>query len=237
MPVIKLKATNICKLVLMRLDFRKAVSFCKYIFINKILSLFDKNHLFIFRRALVQRCPEAQIKNLITLGGQHQGVFGLPNCPSLTQKTCEYLRQMLNYAAYTSLMQKYLVQATYWHNPLEEDNYMKKSTFLADINNERTKNLDYINRLQKLKSFVMVKFLNDTIVTPRESQWFGFYKPGQDVELQTLEDSDLFIKDKLGLQQMKTDGKLVYLATEGNHLQFKTEWFIENIINVYLRQD
>ena len=144
---------------------------------------------------------------------------------------------MLNYAAYTSLMQKYLVQATYWHNPLEEDNYMKGSTFLADINNERTKNLDYINRLQKLKSFVMVKFMNDTIVVPRESQWFGFYKPGQDVELQTLEDSDLFIKDKLGLQQMKTDGKLIYLATEGNHLQFKTEWFIENIINVYLKQD
>lgn len=144
---------------------------------------------------------------------------------------------MLNYAAYTSLMQKYLVQATYWHNPLEEDDYMKKSSFLADINNERTKNLDYINRLQKLKSFVMVKFLNDTIVTPRESQWFGFYKPGQDVELQTLEDSDLFIKDKLGLQQMKTDGKLIYLATEGNHLQFKTQWFIDNIINVYLKQD
>ena len=28
-----------------------------------------------FLRALVQRCPEAKVKNLITLGGQHQGMF------------------------------------------------------------------------------------------------------------------------------------------------------------------
>lgn len=39
--------------------------------------------------------------NLISFGGQHQGVFGLPNCPSLSEATCEYFRQLLNVAAYT----------------------------------------------------------------------------------------------------------------------------------------
>ena len=121
------------------------------------------------------------------------------------------------------------------HDPLNEPTYKQQSTFLADINNERTKNLNYIKRLQKLENFVMVKFMNDTIVTPVDTQWFGFYKPGQDVETQTLEESDLFKNDQLGLQQMKADGKLVFLETEGNHLQFTTEWFIENIINTYLK--
>jgi palmitoyl-protein thioesterase len=41
------------------------------------------------------------MKNLVSLGGQHQGVFGLPNCPSLSKKTCEYFRELLNLAAYT----------------------------------------------------------------------------------------------------------------------------------------
>jgi palmitoyl-protein thioesterase len=81
----------------------------------------------------------------------------------------------------------------------------------------------------------MVKFENDTIVQPVETSWFGFYKPGSDTELQTLEESEIFTKDKLGLKKMKDDGKLVFLSTEGNHMQISTKWFVENVIEAYLR--
>jgi palmitoyl-protein thioesterase len=54
----------------------------------------------IFRRALVQRCPTVKVKNLISLGGQHQGVYGLPNCGSLSNTLCDYVRRLLNHAAY-----------------------------------------------------------------------------------------------------------------------------------------
>lgn len=145
------------------------------------------------------------------------------------------MRQLLNFAAYAGWVQRFLVQATYWHDPMNEDLYRTKSTFLAEINNEKTVNQDYIDRLQKLNKFVMVKFANDTIVQPLETSWFGFYKPGSDTELLPLEESEIFIKDKLGLKQMKEDGKLVYLATEGNHMQISKEWFTENIIVPYLR--
>jgi len=40
----------------------------------------------------------------------------------------------------------------------------------------------------------MVKFNNDTIVEPFETEWFGFYKPGQSSEVETLQESDLYIK-------------------------------------------
>lgn len=182
----------------------------------------------------MQKCPSVNVKNLITVGGQHQGVFGLPNCPSLTTKTCEYLRQILNYAAYAGWVQRFLVQATYWHDPLNEDVYKTRSTFIAEINNEREINQDYIDRLQKLEKFVMVKFENDTIVTPVETSWFGFYKPGSDRELITLEESEIFTQDKLGLKKMKEEGKLVFLAMEGNHMQISREWFVENVIEPYL---
>lgn len=175
------------------------------------------------------------MKNLVTFGGQHQGVYGLPNCPSLTEKSCEYFRQILNFAAYAGWVQRFLVQATYWHDPMNEDLYKTKSTFLADINNEKTVNQDYVERLQQLNKFVMIKFENDTIVQPRETSWFGFYKPGSDTELQTLEESEMFTKDKLGLRKMKDDGKLVFMQVEGNHMQIHREWFTENVIEKFLR--
>lgn len=182
-----------------------------------------------FLRAIAQRCPFPKMNNLITLGGQHQGVFGLPDCPSLSSKTCEYFRQLLNYAAYARWVQDYLVQATYWHDPLNEYVYKESSTFLADINNERAVNETYIQNLRNLNKFVMVKFTKDKIVQPIESQWFGYYKPGQDKETQKLEESELFLKNRLGLQEMHQRNKLVFLECEGNHLQFNKTWFKTNI--------
>lgn len=169
------------------------------------------------RRAVAQRCPQPPINNLISLGGQHQGVFGLPNCPSLSSKTCDKFRNMLNHAAYTSWLQSYLVQATYWHNPLQEELYQRASTFLADINNERTINQTYVENLKKLNKsvlandiqkyssscicsnrynycrFVLVKFSNDTIVQPVESEWFQFYTPNQDKTIQPFAESNAVV--------------------------------------------
>uniref|UniRef100_A0A182ML56 Palmitoyl-protein thioesterase 1 n=1 Tax=Anopheles culicifacies TaxID=139723 RepID=A0A182ML56_9DIPT len=184
-----------------------------------------------FLRGLVQRCSTVRVRNLITLGGQHQGVFGLPNCPSLSSRTCERFRQLLNHAAYTDLMQNFLVQATYWHDPLNEAKYKNSSTFLADINNERFINESYVKNLKKLNKFVMVQFNKDTIVQPLESQWFGYYTPGQDKETQRLNETDLYIKDRIGLKTMNEENKIVFLECEGNHLQFTKEWFRENLFN------
>lgn len=89
-------------------------------------------------------------------------------------------------------VQDYLVQATYWHDPLNEEQYQRASTFLADINNEKTVNVDYIENLRSLENFVLVKFGNDTMVQPVESEWFGFYKSGQSKETQTLQQSPIY---------------------------------------------
>lgn len=89
-------------------------------------------------------------------------------------------------------MQEHFVQAEYWHDPIREQEYIEKSIFLADINNEREINYDYRKNLMNLNNLVLVMFLNDTMVVPKESSWFGFYAPGQDVNLTKLEDSVLY---------------------------------------------
>ncbi|XP_012262178.2 palmitoyl-protein thioesterase 1 [Athalia rosae] len=187
-----------------------------------------------FLRAVAQRCPNPQMKNLISIGGQHQGVYGLPHCGSLEHRLCDYMRKMLNYAAYTKIVQRKLVQAQYWHDPLKEEDYKKYSMFLADVNNEVTMNEDYKTNLQKLNKLVLIKFENDTMVQPRETEWFGFYKPGQSVELQSLQESTIYTEDRLGLRAMDEAGKIDFLSIQADHLQFTDVWLIENVIKKYL---
>lgn len=177
---------------------------------------------------MVQRCPEAKVLNLITLGGQHQGVFGLPNCNAITHKTCEEMRRILTTAAYTKAVQSSLVQATFWHDPLQEAAYQAGSTFLADINNEVDINSDYVDNLQKVQKFIMVMFSKDSMVAPRESSWFGFYAPGQDQQLLPLNKSRVYTR--LGLDKMDQEGKLIFHECDGNHLQFPKNWFRDNVM-------
>ncbi|XP_072397778.1 palmitoyl-protein thioesterase 1-like [Diabrotica undecimpunctata] len=188
-----------------------------------------------FLRALVQRCPKVKVLNLISLGGQHQGVYGLPRCAIISEVLCDYIRQLLNGAAYEDFVQKDLVQATYWHDPLDENLYKEKSTFLADINNEKTINAEYSERIKSLENLVLVKFLNDTMVEPVESEWFGFYKPGQAEEILPLLESPLYTEDRLGLGALYASKKLHLLQVEGEHLRFKWAWFEENILP-YLKE-
>ena len=54
--------------------------------------------------------------NLISVGGQHQGVFGFPRCPGDNVTVCNYIRDLLRLGAYESFVQEHLVQAEYWHD-------------------------------------------------------------------------------------------------------------------------
>ncbi|KAH8275956.1 hypothetical protein KR018_008033, partial [Drosophila ironensis] len=183
-----------------------------------------------FLRAVAQKCPKPPMRNLISIGGQHQGIFGLPMCSNLEHELCENISRLLTNAAYSDAMQDNLVQATYWHDPLRENLYRHQSTFLSEFNNEVYSNIFYTENLNKLKRFVMVKFLNDTVVQPKESEWFEFYTSGQDKVIQPLEQSAVY--KNLGLDKMHENGKLIFLGVAGDHLVFSHEWFIENIVPI-----
>lgn len=43
--------------------------------------------------------------------------------------------------------------------------------------------------------FVLVKFANDTIVQPIETEWFQFYTPNQDKQIQPLAESNAAVSE------------------------------------------
>merc|ERR1712227_619037 len=169
-----------------------------------------------FLRAVAQRCPSPPMKNLITFGAQHQGVFGFPQCPGEMNFFCDIVRDLLNYGAYVDFVQNILVQAQYWHDPLHFDTYVEKSKFIAEINNEKAvKNESYAVNLAALENF-------------------EFYTPGQSDVILPLRESPIYVEDRIGLKALDESGRLHFLDVEGDHLQFTRQWFIDNIINVFL---
>jgi len=189
-----------------------------------------------FLRAVAQRCPHPPMRNFISLGGQHQGVCGVP-CSDPTHIMCKFLNSMINIGVYYDFVQRRSLQASYWHNPLNEKSYKSNNIFLANINQENSFNASYKENFLKLNHVVLVKFEKDEMVFPIESQWFGFFKEGSSIDKYTMEESPLYTKDYLGLQTLDRSGKIRKLSVNGGHLQFTEEWFVENIVDAFLKDN
>lgn len=101
---------------------------------------------------------------------------------------------------------------------------------MGPINNEKTTNPEYINNLKQLENFVMVMFSQDTMVVPKESSHFAYYAPGQDQDVVSLFESDIFTLDRLGLQTLNATGRLHFLEMDGDHLQFTEDEFVTQIV-------
>ncbi len=190
-----------------------------------------------FLRALVQQCGTLPpVVNLVTLGGQHQGVFGLPNCLAMKSWMCRDARKLIDdFGPYDTFVQEHSTQSNYWHDADDEARYNSRNPWLPKANGHPF-DAAQRKRLMSVSRFVMVRFENDTMVQPRASSHFGWYANGSDTQSVPLQQTALYTDpvDALGLRAMDKAGKLVFLDTPGEHLQFTKAWFISTIVDNYL---
>ncbi|KAL3319804.1 Palmitoyl-protein thioesterase 1 [Cichlidogyrus casuarinus] len=201
--------------------------------------LFDRGIQFLglsqgglFARALVQSCPlKGQLGSLISVGGPQQGIYGFPACPGgVSFVICRLIDKMLSEGAYLEFIQSRLVQAQYWHDPLNKDKYETDSLFLAGYNQEQKFNKSFAENMKRLKNLVLVKFNDDQVVVPRESEHFGYFHYDDLSKIYNVSDSPLYKEDQLGLKSLDESGRLHLLSVDGDHLQFNLTWFKSNII-------
>eukprot|EP00932_Pfiesteria_piscicida_P001113 SRR837773.11085.p2 GENE.SRR837773.11085~~SRR837773.11085.p2 ORF type:complete len:189 (-),score=99.72 SRR837773.11085:26-559(-) len=165
------------------------------------------------------------------------GVAGLPQCPlnvtglSLVCKAVDALTSM---GAYTSFVQHHLAQANYYRNPRDLDEYRKVAQFLPYINNEvkGKENATYTANFKALEKLVLVMAESDTMVHPKESEHFGYFKDGSMSELVAMRDSDWYKEDWFGLKTLDEAKKIDTYSTPGNHLRFTIE-FLEQMVKKY----
>jgi palmitoyl-protein thioesterase len=72
------------------------------------------------------------------------------------------------------------------------------------------------------------------MVTPHESEHFGFYEENNPSKIISLRESSLYLNDLLGLKTMDEQSRIIFLESDTDHLQFTDQWFIDNIIS-YLK--
>merc|ERR1719430_786448 len=181
-------------------------------------------------RGLVQRCP-VPVRNLITFGSPHQGVYGIPDCSQATgsEELCNLVRELLSAGAYEPWIQDLVAPAQYWQDPMNHTNYVDGSHYLALVNNEvDPKEPLYKVRMMQLDNFVMVKWDEDTTIIPKESSHFEFYVRGQEDDILFLPNSTLYQEDWIGLKTLDQAGNLTFFTIPGNHMNFDYTWVANN---------
>merc|ERR1711957_644089 len=105
---------------------------------------------------------------------------------------------------------------------------------LPYINNEvqGKQNATYTKNFEALEKLVLVMALGDTMVHPKESEHFGFFKDGSLSELVAMKDAPWYKEDWFGLRTLDEAKKIETYATPGNHLRFGMA-FLEQMVQKY----
>ncbi|KAJ1988126.1 hypothetical protein H4R33_002563 [Dimargaris cristalligena] len=181
----------------------------------------------LFLRAYLQRCSGAPIHNLVTLGSPHGGIAAPPQCHN-DGWWCTKIFGQLKGRAYAWYFRDHVVQAQYFKDPARLAEYRTANVFLPDINLELpAHNPAYKPRLVALNKWVMVQYMNDTMIVPKESAWFATIEAERTVPLRS---SEHYKQDHLGLRTLHEADKLVFLEFPGEHLAHNDELFQKEIL-------
>jgi palmitoyl-protein thioesterase len=168
-------------------------------------------------RAVIEECGGPAVHNYVSLGGPHMGTMSFPQCE--TGVICDLLNTVIKFGVYSSFIQSFVGPANYFKDVMQYNNYLANSNFLPALNNEgATKSPAYKASLAALNSMTLVKFMNDTVIDPRDSEWMGFYAVNNKAVIQQMRDTDGYKADWLGLKTMDGAGKLSFVEQPGQHL-------------------
>lgn len=187
----------------------------------------------LFMRALVERCPNISVSTLVTFGSPHLGVSELPLCAHDDDWLCQKRNALLKRQVWFDTVQKSVVPAQYFRDPLQYDKYLEHLVFLADVNNERKEKFDEDAklRLQKLQKLVLVQFARDTTLVPKESAHFGEQDPltGRMLE---MKETKLYREDLVGLKALHKQNKIDFHTIDEDHMRILDAVFVD-IVSQY----
>eukprot|EP00466_Bigelowiella_natans_P001354 jgi/Bigna1/77617/fgenesh1_pg.49_\ len=172
----------------------------------------------LISRAYIERYNEPRVRNFFSWCGPQGGQFGVPLVDFPMIKPLNKRVSPLWYWENRPDWGRYSWN-DYWKDPHKMETYLNKSTFLADVNNERKiKNPKYKNNIKSLENFILIYSTIDNVIIPRESSWFGFFDPEDPEHIQPLFESKLYKEDWLGLRYLYERGRLHFRRIVCTHL-------------------
>ncbi|GME94070.1 unnamed protein product [[Candida] boidinii] len=184
----------------------------------------------LFLRAAMEICG-LKINNLVTYGSPHNGVSDLPPCKD-TDWLCKRRNFFLKSQVFNPKVQNKVVQAQYFRDPYNWEQYLTKSEFLRYANNEgELYNGTYKDNLLNINKLVLVLFEDDGMVVPKESAWFGDTDASTNLILPFTE-TESYKNDLIGLKTLHEENKLDFLSLEGSHMKIP-ETHLQFIASAY----
>jgi palmitoyl-protein thioesterase len=172
----------------------------------------------LLARYIIQSCQmKGRVKRYVSIGGPQMGVGKFPRCDNGI--FCYLVNKLVYSAIYTSYVQSHIGPAGYFKNIHNYYKYLEASSFLAELNNEKSeKNDEYKQRFTLLEKVVLIKFSKDTMILPKETAWFQFYDENNVVI--DLSASEFYQSDFIGVRKLNEEEKIHFVELEGNHLHF-----------------
>lgn len=186
-------------------------------------------------RGYIHKYNDPPVMNWLSVHGTVSGVAGFPNCDpdGPAGPVCKDVAELCGSIAYTQATQDLLFQINYYRDPFRVNSSSYKSySQLAQWNNEGNSfNQTYKDNFCKVKRFVMIKALSDSMVYPNEGEHWGHYKDDSLTEILTMRDTEWYAQDLFGLRTVDQAGKIIFNETTGDHLQFTNSelaWWVKN---------
>ena len=175
----------------------------------------------LLARYIVESCPiQGKVRNWASIGGPNMGVADIPHC--FNGFICNIVNSVARDFVYTSLIQNLIGPAGYFRDVAHESQYLAGSVFLPHLNNEEddeATQADRKSRFSALNGALLMMFTEDTMVYPKESEWFQTLDD-KDKSVVPLEDSDFYKNDLIGLKALNEAKKVQFVSIDGDHLQF-----------------
>jgi palmitoyl-protein thioesterase len=163
----------------------------------------------LLARYIVESCPiQGKVRNWASIGGPNMGVSDIPHCFS-SGPICSIVNSVAREFVYTGFIQNLIGPSGYFRDPAHIKQYLAGSVFLPHLNNEEddvTMTAPRKERFSALNGALLMMFTEDTMIYPKESEWFQ--ELADDGTVQPLEDSDFYKNDLLGVKTLNEAGKI-----------------------------
>ncbi|XP_015433613.1 PREDICTED: lysosomal thioesterase PPT2 homolog [Dufourea novaeangliae] len=162
----------------------------------------------LLARAILQRFPDHNVRNFISLSSPQAGQYGTRFLhlffPNLVCETA--------YELFYSKIGQHTSVGNYWNDPHHQELYYKYSKFLPLVNNERnaTKAMSFTQGITKLKRMILVGGPDDGVITPWQSSHFGYYDSNETVV--HMRDRSIYKDDLIGLKALDESHRLTLIT-------------------------
>jgi len=188
-----------------------------------------------------------RIDRLITFGGPHSGVFGMPDCSQFDTKyeilikSCEFLQKLdeithkgpslYDIFMYTELAEFAFSAASYWNSP---NNPSETKTWLAEIDNQNDFDLNgdrYLSRKLN-RGLVLISFGLEATVLPPISAAFGYWDSNAKNWI-NYNQTQLYLNDWIGLRELDEKNLVKFYTIENEpHMSIPLDFIANKFLGI-----